>query len=231
MTPSSFWTLHRDRRPNWCCWVWCRYRYVVTIVLANYVVIIPLQSLLQQQPWSNLHAAVAVKLLSIFLMGNPSSSFVLARAWQLNSQVIINAMVLLHSKDPNALSRILDVAQELKVGQFVASVSASFPSTSDPLTRTQQALNVILENNSFPLVIDLAALAARREYLNLEKWLQDATNNYGDEFLRALMEFINIKLIQMKQAANEAGHHQSSSIPLSERCILQMTKALQNNMR
>ena len=49
----------------------------------------------------------------------------------------------------NRLSRILDVAQDLK------------------------ALSVLLQTNLFPFVIDLAVLASRREYLNLEKWLTD----------------------------------------------------------
>lgn len=47
------------------------------------------------------------------------------------------------------LSRILDVAQDLK------------------------ALSMLLSGNSFPLVIDLACLASRREYLKLDKWLTD----------------------------------------------------------
>ena len=54
------------------------------------------------------------------------------------------------------LSRILDVAQELK------------------------ALSVLLQTNLFPFVIDLAVLASRREYLNLDKWLSDQlqVNNF-----------------------------------------------------
>ena len=47
------------------------------------------------------------------------------------------------------LSRILDIAQELK------------------------ALSFLLVSNLWPFVIDLAVLAARREYLNLDKWLAD----------------------------------------------------------
>lgn len=47
------------------------------------------------------------------------------------------------------LSRVLDVAQELK------------------------ALSMLLQSNYFPFVIDLAVLASRREYLNLDKWLAD----------------------------------------------------------
>lgn len=55
-------------------------------------------------------------------------------------------------RDPNdqtRLSRILDVAQDLK------------------------ALSMLLNISQFPFVVDLACLASRREYLKLDKWLGD----------------------------------------------------------
>ena len=51
--------------------------------------------------------------------------------------------------DQTRLSRILDVAQDLK------------------------ALSMLLKATPFAFVIDLACLASRREYLKLEKWLHD----------------------------------------------------------
>ena len=57
-----------------------------------------------------------------------------------------------YMRDPNdqtRLSRILDVAQDLK------------------------ALSMLLSASPFAFVIDLACLASRREYLKLEKWLTD----------------------------------------------------------
>ena len=51
--------------------------------------------------------------------------------------------------DQTRLSRILDVAQDLK------------------------ALSMLLKATPFAFVIDLACLASRREYLKLEKWLND----------------------------------------------------------
>ena len=51
--------------------------------------------------------------------------------------------------DQTRLSRILDVAQDLK------------------------ALSMLLNATPFAFVIDLACLASRREYLKLDKWLTD----------------------------------------------------------
>jgi hypothetical protein len=47
-----------------------------------------------------------------------------------------------------------------------------------------QALSPILEIRPFAFAIDLAALASRREYLNLEKWLQDRINEHQLEFVQ-----------------------------------------------
>lgn len=52
-----------------------------------------------------------------------------------------------------------------------------------PDASSAQALSPILEIRHFAFVIDLAALASRREYLNLEKWLQDRINEHQLEFI------------------------------------------------
>jgi CCR4-NOT transcription complex subunit 1 len=46
----------------------------------------------------------------------------------------------------------------------------------------------------FPFALDLAALASRREYLNLEKWLADSYALHGDAFTHAIMEFLDHKV-------------------------------------
>lgn len=52
----------------------------------------------------------------------------------------------------------------------------------------------LLQIKSFAFSIDLAALASRREYLNLEKWLQDNIAEYKDEFTRACLDFLSEKI-------------------------------------
>lgn len=65
------------------------------------------------------------------------------------------------------LSRILDVAQDLK------------------------ALSLLLNTNSNIFVIDLACLASRREYLKLDKWLMDKFDTHGEPFAKACIVFLN----------------------------------------
>lgn len=58
----------------------------------------------------------------------------------------------------------------------------------------QQILNPLLAVRPFSFSIDLAALASRREYLNLEKWLQDNINEFGDSFVHDCLEFLGQKI-------------------------------------
>lgn len=68
--------------------------------------------------------------------------------------------------DQARLSRILDLAQDLK------------------------ALSNLMNAQSFPFVIDLACLASRREYLKLEKWLNDKIRDHGEAFVAACIKFL-----------------------------------------
>lgn len=42
-----------------------------------------------------------------------------------------------------------------------------------------QSLSMLLNGTPFAFVIDLAALASRREYLKLDKWLTDKIREHG----------------------------------------------------
>lgn len=68
------------------------------------------------------------------------------------------------------VSRILDVAQDLKI------------------------LDLVLELRPYFLALDLAALASRREYLNLDKWLANSIGSQGGVFVRATLEFVGHKV-------------------------------------
>ena len=65
------------------------------------------------------------------------------------------------------LSRILDVAQDLK------------------------ALSILLNSKAVPFVIDLAVMASRREYLNLDKWLGDQIREHGERFIKAIVQYLH----------------------------------------
>lgn len=69
-------------------------------------------------------------------------------------------------------------------------------------------MNPLLAVQPFSFSIDLAALASRREYLNLEKWLQDNIIEFGDSFVHDCLEFLNQK-IDMEVTRENNGNLQS----------------------
>ncbi len=124
-------------------------------------------------------------------MNHPNSAVILNYAWHSNLNlkgVVVHAMADWYSKavtegdlEHNRLSRILDVAQDLK------------------------ALSVLLNAKAAPFVIDLAVMASRREYLNLEKWLTDQMREHGELFVKAVVVYLKRKLPPLAAAVNGGG--------------------------
>ncbi|KNC97024.1 CCR4-NOT core subunit CDC39 [Spizellomyces punctatus DAOM BR117] len=140
-------------------------------------------------PWNAIMKEMTPGLVMLFLTGHPNSGFVLPRLWQVNQSLSTSGLLHLYAKDPSSLSRILDVAQEMR------------------------ALSQILEIKPFSFAIDLAALASRRDYLNLEKWLQDHIRDEGEVFVTACLEFLNDKVTS--QSARMDASNPKRSVPLS----------------
>ncbi|KAK4047270.1 CCR4-NOT core subunit cdc39 [Microbotryomycetes sp. JL221] len=122
-----------------------------------------------QKPWSILHSELVTRLLSAFLNGHPAHQLALLRLWQINSTMLASAFRDFWTESEMNISRIVDVAQELKL------------------------LDVVLELQPTFLALDAAALAGRREFLNLEKWLTNALAAHGEPFVRTVLEFLSHK--------------------------------------
>ncbi|KAM9302308.1 CCR4-NOT transcription complex subunit 1 [Gastrophryne carolinensis] len=126
--------------------------------------------------WHTLRHELISTLMPIFLGNHPNSAIILHYAWHGQGQspsirqLIMHAMAEWYMRgeqyDQARLSRILDVAQDLK------------------------ALSMLLNGTPFAFVIDLAALASRREYLKLDKWLTDKIREHGEPFVQACMTFL-----------------------------------------
>ncbi|KAG8437274.1 hypothetical protein GDO86_008106 [Hymenochirus boettgeri] len=126
--------------------------------------------------WHTLRHELISTLMPIFLGNHPNSAIILHYAWHGQGQspsirqLIMHAMAEWYMRgeqyDQARLSRILDVAQDLK------------------------ALSMLLNGTPFAFVIDLAALASRREYLKLDKWLTDKIREHGEPFIQACMTFL-----------------------------------------
>ncbi|XP_041694139.1 CCR4-NOT transcription complex subunit 1 isoform X14 [Coregonus clupeaformis] len=126
--------------------------------------------------WHTLRHELISTLMPIFLGNHPNAAIILHYAWHGQGQSPSIRQLIMHSMaewymrgelyDQAKLSRILDVAQDLK------------------------SLSMLLNGTPFAFVIDLAALASRREYLKLDKWLTDKIREHGEPFIQACVTFL-----------------------------------------
>ncbi len=154
-----------------------------------------------QNPDAPIVLELGAKLIVLLITGHPHSPVILPRVWQLSPRIFIAGLITLYREDPSSISRILDISQELK------------------------ALSRILETNAFSFTIDLAALASRREYLNLEKWLTDHIKHHGETFYRACLDFLSDKVAVKPRADG------SSTVPLSIEITRIFQTVLEVNVR
>lgn len=70
-----------------------------------------------------------------------------------------------------------------------------------------KGLTVVLDATPAPFCLELAALAARREYLNLEKWLSDQFTAKGSAFMQSAVAFLDSKLRSEQPALQVGGGH------------------------
>ncbi|KAE8198560.1 hypothetical protein CF336_g141 [Tilletia laevis] len=122
------------------------------------------------QPWTSIHAELVSKLLAMFLANHPSHQLVFFRIWQSNREYLLQAFRDFYAENPANVNRLLDVAQDLKI------------------------LDALLTIQPPHLALDIAALASRREYLNLDKWLQDNISESGSSFIQTTLEFVDAKV-------------------------------------
>uniref|UniRef100_T1GX42 CCR4-NOT transcription complex subunit 1 HEAT repeat domain-containing protein n=1 Tax=Megaselia scalaris TaxID=36166 RepID=T1GX42_MEGSC len=106
--------------------------------------------------------------------------------------------------DQTKLSRILDVAQDLK------------------------ALSSLLNARSFMFVIDLACLASRREYLKLEKWLSDKIREHGEQFVQAIVKFLQRRCPQIMGKNDDQQLMIPKSVQLPLETVTTMVACLQS---
>lgn len=142
------------------------------------------------------HANAAVILHAIWSVSEPTANGTSPNQWA--RQVLLQAMseyymanVSEHNEQQQKLSRILDVAQDLK------------------------ALHLLLNSTNYPFVIDLACLASRREYLKLDKWLMDKIQSNGEPFIAAAVQFLNKRCaaLMMGAKAFESGAPPITNLP------------------
>jgi CCR4-NOT transcription complex subunit 1 len=85
-----------------------------------------------------------------------------------------------------------------------------------------------LQVQPFIFALDVAALASRREYLNLDKWLADNVTNHGGEFLHAVIQFLDLKMESEKATRVSDPAVENRTMPLSPQTITIFLRMLRN---
>lgn len=176
-------------------------------------------ALLQITPtWNTLKQELISTLMPIFLGNHANSAVVLHYAWHCQGHSSTIRTLIMHSMaewymrgeqhDQIRLSRILDVAQDLK------------------------ALSMLLNATPFAFVIDLACLASRREYLKLDKWLSDKIREHGEPFIQTCVNFLKRRCPQlMGGMSKDENQPQMKSQMLPTETIATMLSCLQQCAR
>ena len=152
-----------------------------------------------------LHYELSSHLMFVFFSNHANSSFVLHQVWASNRQMILQGMLNLYKADKGNLSRILEIAQDLKV-----------------LT------DVLYEVSSYRFMVDLAALASRREFLFLEKWLPGHIQKFGEPFVRACVNFLKENTIQDGQHGKG---HPPKTLNCFMSCLVQHAKVISPDLQ
>ncbi|CAK7347840.1 unnamed protein product [Dovyalis caffra] len=134
------------------------------------------------------------------IVKSPAGGGMMLYLWHLNPNLVLRGFVGAHNVEPNIMIKILDVCQELKI------------------------LSSVLDMIPFPSGIRLAALASRKELLDLEKWLSPNTlsslakSYLGNSKCGVTMECLKfLKEIQLGGSQDFSAkpfHHQSNIVNL-----------------
>lgn len=93
---------------------------------------------------------------------------------------------------------------------------------------SSQILDALLDVRPFTFALDVAALASRREYLNLDKWLADNISNHGADFLRSVISFLELKASSEKSARISDPPEDSKTMALNPQTIAIFLRILRN---
>ncbi|KAF8319573.1 uncharacterized protein EI90DRAFT_3081841 [Cantharellus anzutake] len=155
------------------------------------------------RPWGPTQQEYSTKLLNMFLAGHPNHQLVFMRIWQIDSAYLTWAFSCSYAESPANITRILDVAQDSKI------------------------LDSLLDVSTFVFALDVAALASRRGYLNLDKWLSDHATTYGEMFIHAVLEFLDVKINSELERQDPGVKHQT--VPLNPQTITIFICMLRNS--
>lgn len=153
------------------------------------------------QPQRNIHDPMMEGLLMHTLSrGYPAYSFTLHSLWKQDRNWLASKLQMFHNRNPLQLPLLLDHAQQHEWLDDLLTLSTSFG-------------------------IDLAALAHRKNLVDLEKWAQNKLADRSNDFVRHLTRYLEIKVEDELRVAREEqpGPH---TVPLAVKTVITMLNIL-----
>ncbi|PWA89109.1 transcription regulator [Artemisia annua] len=133
-------------------------------------------------PYNLLQHEVSLAVLHVILK-DASLGGILLHTWHVNPPFLLRAFSDILDMDLDTMPRVLDLCHELKI------------------------LSHVLDMLPFSLSIKLAALASRKELVDLEKWLSTYINTYSDTFFAECIRFLK----EVESSAQEPSNRFHSS--------------------
>lgn len=155
------------------------------------------------QPWSQIHQELVKKLFAMFLVGHAHHQIAFKRLSEIDLGTLLDYLRASYNDSAMNISRILDVAQEVRI------------------------VDRLLESHPFFFAMDFAALASRRDLLDLDKWLQKEINRNGSDFIRSALEFIDVKVKDDLSKQEPQAEH--TSVPLTVHTVATFLRVLRSN--
>ncbi|PWY99362.1 Not1-domain-containing protein [Testicularia cyperi] len=155
------------------------------------------------QPWNGLHSELASRLLAMFLSGHPSGSLVFYRIWRTNRDHLLSAFRSFYLDSQLNLTKIAEVTQSLGI------------------------VEEVVDAQPFAFALDLAAVSAPTKAIDLDAWLQDKIDRHGSDFIRAVLEFLDVKA--KDDLAKPDPHAEQNFVPLTVHSVASFLKALRSN--
>ncbi|XP_040991398.1 CCR4-NOT transcription complex subunit 1-like isoform X2 [Juglans microcarpa x Juglans regia] len=128
--------------------------------------------------------------LTVFpiIVKNPMGNGMILHLWHVNPNLVLRGFVDSVNCDPDGMTRILDICQELKIISAVLDMLPSY------------------------YAIRLAALASRKELVDLEKWLSYNLNTYKDIFFEECLNFLKEIQFRGSQDFSPKRFHHSGAV-------------------
>ncbi|CAI9292306.1 unnamed protein product [Lactuca saligna] len=128
-------------------------------------------------PYNVLQNEVSLAVLPVILK-DPSVGGILLHLWHVNRPFFLRALSDALNMDQDNIHRVLDLCQEIKI------------------------ISPVLDMMPMSLGIKLAALASRKELIDLEKWLSANLSTYRDTFFEECLRFLKEVEFGVQESSN-----------------------------